>query len=608
MKHRVRSYLYPHRFSLLFALAQVFLLSGLELLKPWPLKVIIDNVVSGDPLPWEFARDLSPQALLALACAALVLIYLLAAALRTLNDYTTIAIGQKMVNHLRRDLYSHIQRLSLSFYTRRQLGELLYRIAADTLALQTLTMNGLFPVLSALLFVSGMFVILLSLDAHLTVLSLAVCPALLGAIALLNKKMSAAALQARLKESTVYSVVQRTLSGIRVVQAFTKEQDEQQRFLQASEESLRADLRLYTLQNVYSGVVNVTIAAGTAVVVWTAAQRALAAELTIGEMIVFTSYLASLYGPLSNMFETYGLVQRAKAGVRRAFEILESEPPLEGRRCFPAAGARGEIAFERVTFGYDPSRPVLKEIDLRIAAGEKIAIVGPTGAGKSTLVSLLPRFYDPQAGRITIDGADVREFQLQSLRRQIAMVLQPPIVFPLTVRDNIAYGRPEASPEEIIAAARAAHVHEFVSRLPQGYETPVGEQGADLSEGQKLRLTIARALLFDAPILILDEPTSSVDPETESLLMASLKRLMAGRTTLIIAHRLSTVREADRIVVLEDGRIVECGTFAALVRARGVFASLYRSQYGGTAGYASQGIGAARGHAETTVGQEEPRG
>jgi ATP-binding cassette subfamily B protein len=588
MKYRVRSYLYPHRLALLFALAQVFLLSGLELLKPWPLKVIIDNVLSGDPLPWESARALAPQAVLGLACGALILIYLVVAALRILNDYTTIRIGQEMVNELRRDLYSHIQRLSLSFYTRRQLGDLLYRIAADTLALQTLTMNGLFPVLSALLFVSGMFAILLWLDGYLALVALAVCPALAGTIALLNRKMSAAALHARSKESAVYSVVQRTLAGIRVVQAFTKEQEEQQRFMQASEESLRADLRLYTLQNLYSGAVSVTIAAGTAGVVWIAAHHVLSGELTIGEMVVFTSYLASLYAPLSHLFESYGLVQRARAGVRRAFEILESEPPLaEGRRCFPATGARGEIAFESVTFGYDPARPVLKEIDLRVRPGEKIAIVGPTGAGKSTLVSLLPRFYDPQAGRITIDGVDVREFRLQSLRRQIAMVLQPPIVFPLTVRENIAYGRPEASLEEVVAAARAAHVHEFVSRLPQEYDTPVGEQGADLSEGQKLRLTIARALLIGAPILILDEPTSSIDPETESLLMASLERLMAGRTTVIIAHRLSTVREADRIVVLHEGRIVECGAFRELVRAGGAFASLYRKQF----------LGARRRHA-----------
>ena len=581
MKRTVRSYLKPYWPAFSFALGQVLFISALELLKPWPLKIIIDNVLSGKPLPWGPAVGWSPHRLLLFSCIGLVIVYVMLGGLHILNNYTTIRIGQGMVNDLRRDLYSHLQRLSLSFYHRQQLGDLMYRITADTMGIQTLTMNGLFAILSASVLLGGMLIVMFWVDWYLTLLALAVCPALFCAIALLNKKMSLAATEAHQKGSTVYSVVQRTLSGMRVIQAFTKEEDEGRRFLQASTESLAAELRLYNLQNFYYAVVNLTIAAGTAAILWVGTRHVLAGDLSVGEMIVFTSYLASLYGPINSIFQTYGLVQSAKAGVCRAFEILESEERLpDGSRVFQPLGPRGQISFEDVSFGYDASQPVLKKINLHVAAGKKIAIVGPTGAGKSTLVSLLPRFYDPQSGRVKIDGVDIREFELKSLRQKIAMILQPPLVFPLTIRENIAYGRPDASMEEIVSAAQVAQVHEFVEQLPQKYETVVSEQGSSLSEGQKLRLTIARGILLNAPILILDEPTSSVDSETEALIMDGLEQLMAGRTTFIIAHRLSTVRQADLILVLRDGHIVEQGTFNELLRRRGPFASLYRTQFG----------------------------
>ena len=581
MKRTVRSYLLPYLAIFLFALVQVLFISALELLKPWPLKIIIDNVLSGNPLPWEWFSDLSPQTLLFLSCMGLVVVYLILGALRLLNDYTTIRIGQNMVNDLRRDLYGHMQRLSLSFYHRQQIGDLMYRVTADTLGLQTLTMNGLFAILSASVLLGGMLIVMLWIDWYLTLLALAVCPALFCAIALLNTKISSAATEARQKGSTVYSVVQQTLSSMRVIQAFTKEEDEGRRFLQASTDSLAADLRLYNLQNFYYAVVNLTIAAGTAAILWLGTRHVLSGDLSVGEMIVFTSYLASLYAPLNSIFQTYGLVQSAKVGVRRAFEILESEESLaEGSRSLRPTKARGQISFEGVSFGYDTSQPILKGINLGVSAGKKVAIVGPTGAGKSTLVSLLSRFYDPQSGRVTIDGVDIRDFQLKSLRRQIAMILQPPLVFPITVRENIAYGRPDASMEKIISAARVAQVHDFVEKLPNKYDTIVCEQGSTLSEGQKLRLTIARGILLDAPILILDEPTSSLDSETEALIMEGLEQLMADRTTFIIAHRLSTVRQADLIIVLRDGEIVEQGTFSELLSRRGPFASLYRTQFG----------------------------
>jgi ATP-binding cassette subfamily B protein/subfamily B ATP-binding cassette protein MsbA len=316
------------------------------------------------------------------------------------------------------------------------------------------------------------------------------------------------------------------------------------------------------------------------VVVWVGARHVLSGVLTIGEIVVFTSYLASLYGPINSISQTWGLIQGARVGVRRVFEILEKEKGLEdGTRTFAAAGAQGEVSFEDVSFHYLPEQPVLKQVRLHVRKGQTIAIVGPTGAGKSTLLSLLPRFYDPQAGRVKIDGLDVREFTLKGLRRQISMVLQPPLVFPITFAENIAYGRPEAGRDEIVEAARLARIHDHIERLPQGYGTLVGEMGATLSEGERQRLTIARAILRNAPILILDEPTSSVDAETEALIMEGLKSLTAGRTTFIIAHRLSTVRQADRIVVLREGRVVEEGTFTELMGKEGPFALLYRTQF-----------------------------
>lgn len=577
---RIFSYLRPYRYPFLGALGQVFLISSFELAKPWPLKIVIDNVLGGKPLALKFASSWPSELLLVVACAALVSVYILLGGLTVINNFATIRIGQRMVNDLRSDLYMHLQRLSLAFHSRHQVGDLLYRVTADTYAIQTLTMNGLFPIVSALILLVGMFFIMVRLDWQLTLMALSVCPVLFLSISLMGSRISSAATHARERESAVYSLVQRAMSSIRVIQAFTKEEEEHRSFMAASHQSLAASLRLYTLQTLYSGVINIVIAVGTAVVVWVGARHVLSGVLTIGEIVVFTSYLASLYGPINSISQTWGLIQGARVGVRRVFEILEKEKGLEdGTRTFAAAGAQGEVSFEDVSFHYLPEQPVLKQVRLHVRKGQTIAIVGPTGAGKSTLLSLLPRFYDPQAGRVKIDGLDVREFTLKGLRRQISMVLQPPLVFPITFAENIAYGRPEAGRDEIVKAARLARIHDHIERLPQGYGTLVGEMGATLSEGERQRLTIARAILRNAPILILDEPTSSVDAETEALIMEGLKSLTAGRTTFIIAHRLSTVRQADRIVVLREGRVVEEGTFTELMGKEGPFALLYRTQF-----------------------------
>jgi ATP-binding cassette subfamily B protein/subfamily B ATP-binding cassette protein MsbA len=371
------------------------------------------------------------------------------------------------------------------------------------------------------------------------------------------------------------------MSAMKVIQAFTKEEEEHRRFMGASRESLGATLRLYNWQTLYSGSVNLVIAGGSALVIYAGARSVMAGNLTLGQLLVFISYLAQLYVPINQITQSWGLIAGARVGAARVFEVLDTEADLKsGNREFPAEGARGAIAWRSVSFRYRPEMPVLNEIDLAIAPGTKVAIVGPTGAGKSTMLGLVPRFFDPEQGIIEIDGVDIREYSLKSLRDQISMVLQPPLIFPLSVADNIAYGRPGAGRAAIEEAARLARIHDMITGLPEGYDTVLGEAGVMLSEGEKQRITIARALLRDAPILILDEPTSALDVETEALVMAAIEELMAGRTTFIIAHRLSTVQRCDRILVLRDGSIVEQGTLSELLRRpEGVFADYYRTQF-----------------------------
>ena len=579
MVMKLRPYLKAHRWKIAWALLQVLLIAGFELLKPWPLQIVIDNALGGKPFPIA-ALSSSPVKLLLLACVGMVVVHFGAGVLTLLHNYTAIRIGQDMVNDLRSALYAHLQRLSLAFHSRQRVGDLLYRLTADSFAVQTMIMNGALPILSALVLLAGMLVVLFPLDPTLTVLALTVVPVLFALIALFNRKIVEIAGDVRTTESRVYSLVQWAMSSIKLVQAFTKEEEEHRRFMGASRESLRATLRLYSWQTLYSGTVNLVIAAGTAIVVFAGAQAVMSGTLSIGQLIVFISYLAQLYAPINQITQSWGLIAGARVGARKIFEILDTEPDLkDGTRNFPPSGARGEVAWSGVDFRYRADTPILTGIELKVPAGAKIAVVGPTGAGKSTLLGLLPRFYDPSAGSVAIDGTDVREYTLRSLRSQIAMVLQPPLIFPLSVRDNIAYGRPGADDAAIELAARLAQVDDLIASLPGGYDTLLGESGATLSEGEKQRITIARALLRDAPILILDEPTSALDVTTEALVMAGIERLMVGRTTFIIAHRLSTVRRCDRILVLHGGGIVEQGTLPELLRLNGFFAEYYRTQF-----------------------------
>ncbi|MEW6268672.1 MAG: ABC transporter ATP-binding protein [Thermodesulfobacteriota bacterium] len=579
---RISPYLRPYRWRLAAAVALVLGISLAEIAKPWPLKVVVDNVLGGGPLPWAgFPGRIDALELLTGAAVALVLLYLVLGLLQVVSNYVTIDIGQRMVDDFRGDLYQHLQRLSLRFHTRRSAGDLMYRLAADTFAIQTLTMNGFFPTVSALAMLLGMLVVMARLDLHLTLVALVVCPLLALAIRLMSARITRVATHARERESELYSAAERSMSAIKVIQAFTSEEEEHRRFGDVSRASLSANLRLYTYQTGYSMLVSVIAAIGTAVVIWVGARAVLQGRLTIGDLLVFTSYLASLYAPINSISQSYGLVQGAKAGVTRVYEILDMAPDVpDGPRILQRGEVRGRFELRDVSFGYVPGQHVLRHVSLTVEPGERIALAGPTGAGKTTLVSLLARFYDPSEGTIELDGADLRTLQVRSLRRQIAMVLQPPLVFPTTLRDNVSYGRRDATPREIEAAAEAAQLGPLLERLPQGLDTVIGERGATLSEGERQRLTIARAILRDAPILILDEPTSALDAETEAALMRSLDRLLAGRTSFVIAHRLSTIRSASRILVLRDGGIAEVGTYDELVARRGYFARLHATQFG----------------------------
>ena len=572
-------YLSPYKWRLIWAFAQIFLVSSFELLKPWPLQLVIDDVLGGKAPIVPGLSDLAPLQLLLVACVSLVLINLCAAGLNLLHNVTTIAVGQGMVNDLRGALYAHLQRLSLAFHSRQKVGDLMYRITADSFAVQTVMMNGLLPIISAVVLLVGMLVVMFPLDPALTLVSLVVVPFLFILIALFNKKIVEVATEVRDRESYVYTLVQWAMSSIKVVQAFTKEEEEYRRFMGASRASLNATLRLYSWQTFYSGVVNSLIAAGTALVVYVGARSVMGGSLTIGQLIVFISYLAQLYVPINQITQSWGLISGARIGARRSFEVLDTEPDLkDGTRDFPPEGAVGAIEWHDVAFRYREEMPVLNGVTLSIKPGMKVALVGPTGAGKSTLMGLLPRFFDASEGSVLIDGIDVKEYKLNSLRQQIGMVLQPPLVFPMSVRDNIAYGRPDASNEEIEMAAKMARIDTLIKSLPQGYDTILGDN-ATLSEGEKQRMTIARAMLRNSRILILDEPTSALDVETEAMVMDGINRLTEGHTTFIIAHRLSTVRSADLILVLKNGTIADAGSFEELMKRGGVFADLYNTQF-----------------------------
>ncbi|HEX9989334.1 MAG TPA: ABC transporter ATP-binding protein [Chloroflexia bacterium] len=576
-------YAAPYRRGWALILVVSLLSTAFSLLQPWPMKVLVDNVLGGsDPSGiLQGVLDLlpgagSPGGLLAWVVLAGLVVFVANSAFEVALTFAWIKVGQRMVYNLAGDLFAHIQRRSLLFHSRNPVGDSLSRITEDSWSAYTVANALLFAPGNALVTMIGVLAIMLGMDAGLTLLSLAVAPFMAGSSLLLGKPIRAAAQVRRKLESRIQSHVQRTLSGISVVQAFGQEDRERSRFREMTRAVIRAHQWSTVVGKLYDLSSGLITTLGTAAILWVGARHVLEGSLTVGGLLVFISYLGLLQGQMRAFAGIYSKLQGASAGVDRVAEVVEVKHEVKdepGARPMPQV--EGHIIIENVTFGYEPGRPVLEDVYIEALPGQTIAIVGPTGAGKSTLAGLLMRFFDPWKGTMWIDGYDAREVQLRSLRSQVSLVLQEPLLLPITVAENIAYGRPDATMEEIEAAARAANAHNFIMKLPDGYDTILGERGGTLSGGERQRLSIARALLKDAPVLILDEPTSALDAETEGLLMEALKRLMQGRTTFIIAHRLSTIRNADRIVVMQRGRVAEAGTHEELMRSGGIYSRLY---------------------------------
>jgi ATP-binding cassette, subfamily B, bacterial len=584
---RLLRYARPYWRAIFVLIATMAVDIALDLLKPWPLKLVIDDVLGHHSTPKLVASVLpgssSPHGLLAWAAIATVVIFALGTASSSFYSYFSLRVGQGMTFQLAADLFAHLQRLSLMFHNRQPLGDMIARVTGDSYCVSTFVTDALVPAIQAVAMLVAMFAVMWTLEPTLALIALGVVPFLAIVIRYMAEPMKQRSREQRDLEANMISVVEQTLSAVPAVQAFTRERIEQKRFRHYADLTLIAYLRA-TLAGIWfevaAGIITVI---GTAGVLYLGADLALQGKLTPGSIIVFLSYLSSLYDPLDSLTATAQTIQHASAEADRCLEILDTEPAIQDRPGATEARITGPISYEHVTFGYEPQRPAIKDVSLRAEPGEVLAIVGETGAGKTTLVNLLVRFYDPWSGRITVGGEDIRDFRHESLRGQIALVLQDPFIFPLTIRENVAYGRPDASMPEIVAAARAANAHEFISRLPEGYDTEIGEHGATLSGGEKQRLSIARAFLKDAPVLVLDEPTSALDARTESLLLDALERLMHGRITFVIAHRLSTIRNADQIVVLHRGEVVERGGHEELLAADGRYADLYRRQAYGRA-------------------------
>ena len=573
---RVLRYYRPFLGSTLAGLVFSLIGIGVNLLKPWPVKVIVDQIL---PQNSAFrATHANWHSYILPLCLAIVGLQLLWGLINLLTNYIFVKVGLQALLKLRTDLYSYLQSLSLKYHDARRSADSSFRVAYDSQAIQTIYNKGFTNIFGSVITLVGIFVIMLQLDWQLTLLSLGIVPLIVGAIYFFAHRIRTESTSIQEQDSAMLTQAQEGLSSIRMVAAFGREDFEVSQFHQRAQRSLQANLKL-TLTNVQSALVITTLMGiGTAAMWYFGTLHVLTGTLTLGSLILFSSYLVMLYQPLQELTYTAWAMEGATAGAQRCFEVLDREDDV---RDSPGALAitetKAAIAFDQVSFAYNEKSPVLDGINLHISPNQIVALVGGTGAGKSTLLSLVPRFYDPSAGVVSLDARDVRQITKKSLREQIAIVLQDTILFSTTIRENIAYGRSEATDAEIREAARRAQADDFISRLPNGYDSPVGERGGHLSVGQRQRIGIARAFLKDAPILLLDEPTSALDPTTEAAIMETIKELMHGRTTLIVTHRLATIHNVDQIVVLEHGRIVESGRGAELVARGGPYAKLYAS-------------------------------
>jgi ATP-binding cassette subfamily B protein len=576
----------PFRRPLCWAGLAMILDAVLTVFRPWPLKVVIDRVLSQRPsrVPflhaWLDTAHLSRLHILYGACATTLIIAVSTGVLtyyyiRTLGD-----IGQRFVFALRQNLFAHLQRLSLRFHDRQRTGDLITRLTSDIESIQDLIANGIIVFGSNVFLLAGMLILMFWLNWQFALAALSVAPLLFWAVFRYSNRIKTAAGKARASTGVLASLAQETLASIRIVQGLAQEEQQDERFRAQSTTSLQAYLEGIRYQARIWPIVDLLAATGLAVVMWYGATRVLAGVLSTGDVVIFFAYVTNFYAPMRQLARLSYMFNRASVGAERIAEVMTVRSEVINRRwARTASELKGSIEFLNVSFEYEAGHPVLSKINLAIRPGEKVAIVGASGAGKSTLVSLVPRLYDSSAGVVCIDGEDIRNYSVQSLREQISLVLQDSLLFSGTIRENIAFGRRGAKDQEIVAAAVAANADEFIRRLPDGYDTLVAERGSTLSGGEKQRIAVARAVLRDAPILILDEPTSSLDAASERVVIDALERAVAGRTTLIIAHRLSSVRLADRVVVLEQGRVAEEGSRQELLARKGKYSQLYHLQF-----------------------------
>jgi ATP-binding cassette subfamily B protein len=570
---RVLRYYRPFLRQTIFGLLLTVAGIGLNLLKPWPFKIIVDDFLRVN----STARS-DWRTWIALLCLALVAIQLLWGIINWITNYLFVKTGLQALLKLRTDLYSYLQSLSLKYHDARRSSDSSFRVAYDSQSIQTIYNKGFTNIFGSSITLAGTFVIMVRLDWQLTLLSLAIVPLIVAAIYFFADRIRRESTFIQEQESAMLAQAQEGLSSIRMVHAFGREEFEVRQFHRQARQSLEANLRL-TLTNVNSAlVISTLMVIGTAAMYYVGTLHVLAGTLTLGSLLVFSAYLLMLYQPLESLTYTAWAMEGAAAGAKRCFEVLDRQDDVvDSPKAIAISSAHGLIEFQNVSFAYAQDRRVLHNLNLTISPNQIVALVGGTGAGKSTLLSLIPRFYDPTSGAVMFDGADLREITKKSLRAQIAIVLQDTLLFSTSVRENIAYGRPDATEEEIVDAARRAQADEFIRQMPNGYESAVGERGGHLSVGQRQRLGIARAFLKNAPVLLLDEPTSALDPATESAIVETIKELMRGRTTLIATHRLATVHNVDQIIVLEHGHIVEQGRGSELVARGGVYAKLYAS-------------------------------
>jgi len=575
----------PYRTSLVLGLLAVIGESIADLLEPWPLKIVLDNVFKTKPVHgWlnPIVLKLAGSdnfAVLRVAAMFVMAIAVVDAICTYAEKYYTTSVGQWVTHDLRKTLYSHIQRMSLGFHDHSQTGDLISRVTIDIDNVQSFIVSGLLGVLINCITLIGMVAIMFYTNWRFTLIALSVAPVLFFVVYRYTRKIKKASRDVRKKESEIVSVVQEVLTSIRIVKAFAREDYEQRRLESESLESVEIALHARKLKAKLSPIVEIITAAGTAMVLWFGGRLALEGGLAPGSLVLFIWYLGKMYKPMQDLSKVPDAYSKASVGYERIREILETEKDVQDLpKARRAPKFRGKIEFENVTFSYD-SEPTLSNVSLKIEPGQLAALVGPTGAGKSTIINLIPRFYDPSEGVVKIDGFDVKKLKQKSVREQISFVLQDTLLFHAPIWQNIAYGKPDATRAEILKAAELANATEFIEKMPEKFNTLLGERGLTLSQGQRQRIAIARAIIRNTPILIMDEPTSGLDALSEQLVSEALDRLMEGRTCIIVAHRLATIRRADVIFVVQNGGIAERGTHEELMKADGLYAELHRIQF-----------------------------